>query len=415
MMHTVNRLNVDKQKGIAHVLVLVILVITSISILGMYLYSRTVPRSNFVLGSKTEENRSFVKNDTRACNAFNIRTVENYNGLTFHQSLNSAISTILNYANEPSSVLVNRYGPWCDNEAHPAGSRPFARNLVSVVDKYAMFGAGRYKVLSGGNWSAFRCRSPLPPALPREGDRGVTCSAFSIRAAPGDPYFDYYRGVLTKKPGACTFKTHGYPYVAHPDRIISEFIADNPKYLGNVFNDQLANDELFNIRQLQLEHLVWTAYERNVNPYLLIGLWATESGWSNRSSCYTQTSSGFTPPSNIPFNVWAKGTQNNGVYPIMVLKVKNVEVARWTVTSTLTQYSTKISTRDPREISVHFVNDGGPRDLNVDYIQIDGDVYHSNAKNIYATGVWRSETGCSSGYFEQEWLNCNGYFRFNEH
>ncbi len=410
-----HRNNVAHQSGIAHIFLLGIFAILSISLASIYFYSRHASQQKIVLGSNTEEYRHFVEGDTRVCNAFNIRVGENYATLTFHQSLNIAIATILNYANEESSVLVNRYGPWCDNEAHPAGPQPFARNLMSVVDRYSMFGAGRYRVLGSGNWSAFRCKAPLPPALPREGDVGVHCSAFTVHANPGDPYFDYYRGVLTKKPGACTFKTHGYPYVAHPDRIISEFIKDNPKYSGNIFNDAESNPELFALRRMHLEHLVWSAYERNVNPYLLIGIWATESGWSSNPSCYESTSTGATPPPSIPFNVWAKGTPNNGIYPIMVLKVKDVEVARWSVNGTLSPYSTLISTRNPQDITIHFVNDSGVRDLNVDFIQIDGYVYHSNAKNVYGVGVWRSGVGCSSGFFETEWLQCAGYFRYDNY
>ncbi len=398
--------------GFAPILLILILVfVVVLGFVGIILFSQQ--KSDTVLGTNTTDpDRLYVINDTRVCNAFNIRSVTNYANLTFDQSLQIALNTLDNNRNLETSVLVNRYGPWCDNEAHPAGNLPFAYNLFyQFIDQYAEFGAARYKVNSNGTWSTTTCRTPQPKKYPRPEDVGVACNAMTLRAAPGDPYFDYYRGMFTRVPGSCTLKTHDFPSGVAASTVIDTFVNDDPDYLDNYFNDQ-SNFDLYNLRRKQLKHLVYSAKERNINPYLVMGLWATESGFSNRPSCY-----GNGGPSTELYQavIRAYGTPDptNQTYPIMVLKVRGLEVKRWTVTGTSQNYSAHIDTTDTAQIRVHFINDNGPRNLYVRHLKLAGRYYLTTDEDTYSTGTWTADNFCGGGKKRLPWLHCNGYFWFN--
>jgi hypothetical protein len=58
-------------------------------------------------------------------------------------------------------------------------------------------------------------------------------------------------------------------------------------------------------------------------------------------------------------------------------------------------------------VQVHFTNDNGTRDVQIDYVVIDGITYQSENMPIN-TGVWT--TTCGGSY--SEWLNCNGYIEY---
>jgi hypothetical protein len=85
------------------------------------------------------------------------------------------------------------------------------------------------------------------------------------------------------------------------------------------------------------------------------------------------------------------------------LRVDNSNIATWTLTTSYQSFSA--STNLTGAITVAFTNDGGSRDVQVDYIVVNGVTRQSEAQSfnsgLYANG------SCGGGGFS-EWMHCNG-------
>ncbi len=98
---------------------------------------------------------------------------------------------------------------------------------------------------------------------------------------------------------------------------------------------------------------------------------------------------------------------------IMQLRVNGRVINSWTVSGSWKTYSAAIADADAvTKVEVQFVNDGRNRDLRVDYIELDGDRYQSEAsttrnKGTYTQGSCSTERSSSS-----EWLHCSGWFSY---
>ena len=68
------------------------------------------------------------------------------------------------------------------------------------------------------------------------------------------------------------------------------------------------------------------------------------------------------------------------------------------------------------DIEVVFVNDAlGPgydRNLQVDYIELDGQRHETEADSTFGTGTYLSSSPCQPGFVGSDKLHCNGYFRY---
>ena len=87
----------------------------------------------------------------------------------------------------------------------------------------------------------------------------------------------------------------------------------------------------------------------------------------------------------------------------ITLRVNNTNVATWTLTTSLQNYNA--STTLTGNVSVAFTNDGTGRDVQVDYIVVNGQTRQSEAQTsntgFYANG------SCGGGSLS-EWMHCNG-------
>lgn len=124
--------------------------------------------------------------------------------------------------------------------------------------------------------------------------------------------------------------------------------------------------------------------------------------YTNTSGCqstqvFTVTVSG----GNNAIVVRARGTQGSET---IELRVNNSTVASWTLTTAYQNYSDSGN----GTVSVHFVNDNGSRDVQVDYVTIGGTTYQAE-NQATNTGVWQN--ACGGSY--SEWLHCNGYITFS--
>lgn len=101
--------------------------------------------------------------------------------------------------------------------------------------------------------------------------------------------------------------------------------------------------------------------------------------------------------------VRARGT--NGSERIN-LRVNNNTVASWTLSTNMTNYSWNGNASGG--ITVQFDNDASGRDVQVDYIQVNGSTRQAENQS-YNTGVWQNG---SCGGSNSEWLHCNGSIGF---
>ena len=85
----------------------------------------------------------------------------------------------------------------------------------------------------------------------------------------------------------------------------------------------------------------------------------------------------------------------------------NTSVAAWTLTTSFQTYS--VSTNLNGAITVAFTNDATGRDVQVDYIVVNGATRQAEAQTVN-TGVWAN--GSCGGGSLSEWLHCNGFIGF---
>ena len=87
----------------------------------------------------------------------------------------------------------------------------------------------------------------------------------------------------------------------------------------------------------------------------------------------------------------------------ITLRVNNTNVATWTLTTSLQNYNA--STTLTGNVSVAFTNDGTGRDVQVDYIVVNGQTRQSEAQTSN-TGFYANGSCCGGSL--SEWMHCNG-------
>lgn len=88
----------------------------------------------------------------------------------------------------------------------------------------------------------------------------------------------------------------------------------------------------------------------------------------------------------------------------ITLKVNNTAVRTWTLSTSMTNYT--VSTNLSGGSLVEYTNDSGNRDVQVDYISVNGSIRQSE-NQTYNTGVYQNNA-CGGGSGRSEWLHCNG-------
>ena len=88
----------------------------------------------------------------------------------------------------------------------------------------------------------------------------------------------------------------------------------------------------------------------------------------------------------------------------ITLKVNNTAVQTWTLNTNMTNYTA--TTNLSGGSVVEYTNDSGNRDVQVDYISVNGQVRQSEAQS-YNTGVYQNGS-CGGGNGMSEWMHCNG-------
>lgn len=138
-------------------------------------------------------------------------------------------------------------------------------------------------------------------------------------------------------------------------------------------------------------------------------VFATEGYQSQGSSDITISSGGGSNPppggGSKTIVVRARGTAGGET---ISLKVNNATIASWTLTTSMANYTATTSASGGS--LVEFTNDGGNRDVQVDYLSVNGSVRQAEAQT-YNTGVYQNGS-CGGGNGLSEWMHCNGAIGF---
>ncbi len=129
---------------------------------------------------------------------------------------------------------------------------------------------------------------------------------------------------------------------------------------------------------------------------------------------------------------YSEGSANNGSLLVIrasgdeggeqfQVKVNNVVVAGFVATTAWQTFQFRAAaTVLPSQVQVVFTNDlyqpasNIDRNLNVDYLSIDGVIYQTEAANVYSTGTWKAEDGIQPGFRQSQTLHTNGYFAWDQ-
>jgi len=128
-------------------------------------------------------------------------------------------------------------------------------------------------------------------------------------------------------------------------------------------------------------------------------------GGGGGSTSTTTTSGGGGGGGSNSIVVRARGT--NGSEHIN-LTVGGSQIGSWTLSTSMRNYSA--STNNTGGINVVFDNDGTNRDVQVDYITVNGSTRQAENQGTN-TAVWQNG---SCGGSNSEWMHCNGYIGFGD-
>jgi hypothetical protein len=125
---------------------------------------------------------------------------------------------------------------------------------------------------------------------------------------------------------------------------------------------------------------------------------STSSSSTSSTSSSSTSSSGGSGTKSI--TVRARGTAGGEQ---IRLTVNNTTVQTWTLSTSMNNYSA--STTLSGGINVYFINDSGNRDVQVDYIQVNGSTRQAESQSTN-TGLYAN--GRCGGGSNSEWMHCNG-------
>lgn len=143
--------------------------------------------------------------------------------------------------------------------------------------------------------------------------------------------------------------------------------------------------------------LATEGYQSNGSSDLTVGEGAGNGGGGGGGSSSSAPSTG----GGKTIVVRARGTTGQ---ESISLKVNNTTVRTWTLSTSMTNYT--MSTNLSGGSVVEYTNDSGNRDVQVDYISVNGSIRQSE-NQTYNTGVYQNGA-CGGGSGRSEWLHCNG-------
>ncbi len=111
--------------------------------------------------------------------------------------------------------------------------------------------------------------------------------------------------------------------------------------------------------------------------------------------------------------VRARGTTGEET---IALELDGSQIARFNLSTQLTEYSVFGLSAGLNSLRVVFDNDGSSslgadKNVNVDYVEVGGTRFETEDPSVLSLGSWNGS--CGEGYKQSEWLQCNGWFEFD--
>ncbi len=162
-------------------------------------------------------------------------------------------------------------------------------------------------------------------------------------------------------------------------------------------------------RDVQVDYIIVNGQTRQSEAQSInTGLYANGScgGGGNSEWMHCNGLINYGPVSNSANSIAVRARGTSGSESIS-LRLDNTTVATWTLTTSFQTYS--VSTNLNGAITVAFTNDATGRDVQVDYIVVNGATRQAEAQTVN-TGVWAN--GSCGGGSLSEWLHCNGFIGF---
>jgi hypothetical protein len=135
------------------------------------------------------------------------------------------------------------------------------------------------------------------------------------------------------------------------------------------------------------------------------GSTSTTTTTSGGGGSTTTTTSGGGGGGSIPIVVRGRSTDGQGRIDV---RVGGNTITTWTLGTGMANWQT--STQYSGGLTVCFTNDATNRDVQIDYVQVNGQTRQSENQS-YNTGVWQDG---SCGGSNSEWLHCNGCIGYGD-
>ena len=299
---------------------------------------------------------------------------------------------------------------------------------------FGLQSAGRYTSQwdnSTNNWVGGKGWNPGGPRVVNySGYYGVDNSQNSYLALYGwtrNPLVEYYviESYGSYNPSSCSggtdygsFQSDGATYnVRRCQRVNKPSIEGNNSTFYQYFSVRTPKKGFGNISgtiTVANHFNFWASKGLNLGSHDYMVL-ATE-GYQSRGSSDITVSSGnnnggggssSSAPSGGSKTIVVRARGTTGQESI-TLRVNNTAVQTWTLSTGMNNYTA--STNLSGGSVVEFTNDSGNRDVQVDYISVNGSVRQAEAQT-YNTGVYQNGS-CGGGNGGSEWLHCNGAIGF---
>lgn len=270
------------------------------------------------------------------------------------------------------------------------------------------------------NWVGGKGWNPGGPKIVNySGSYNITSSQNSYLALYGwtkNPLIEYYivESYGSYNPASCSggtdygsFQSDGATYnVRRCQRVNAPSIEGNKTFYQyfSVRNPKKSFGNISGTITVANHFNFWASKGLNLGNHDYMVL-ATEGYQSTGSSDITvsegSANSGGGSSGNKTIVVRARGVSGQ---ESITLKVNNTAVKTWTLSTGMKNYS--VSTSLSGGSVVEYTNDASGRDVQVDYISVNGSVRQSEAQS-YNTGVYQNGS-CGGGNGKSEWLHCNG-------